>query len=91
MQITLELPDAIAQALMNENGRDLSRQALEALAVSGYREQRLTQKQVGELLGLSRIETEDFLAQHVDLYDYEPGELARELADYRRAADQAGR
>ena len=44
----------------------------------------LTQLQVGQLLGLSRIEAEDFLAQDVDLYDYDSAELQREaeaLAD----------
>jgi hypothetical protein len=78
MVITLELPDGIAQALTDPSERDLARRALEALAVAEYRAQRLTQKQVGELLALSRIETEDFLAAHLDLYDYDPSELRRE-------------
>ena len=52
-----------------------ARHALEALAVDGYREHRLTQKQVGELLGFSRIQAEDFLAAHFDLYDYDPVQL----------------
>jgi hypothetical protein len=34
--------------------------------------------QVGKLLGFSRVETENFLAQHVDLYSYDPQELKRE-------------
>ena len=56
-----------------------SRAALEALALEGYRRGILTQLQVGQLLYLSRIETEDFLAQHVDLYDYDSAELHREI------------
>lgn len=78
MVVTLDLPDSIAHALTDHSDRDLTRRVLEALAIDGYREQRLTQKQVGELLGLSRIQTEDFLAAHVDLVDYDPSELRRE-------------
>lgn len=76
MIVTLDLPDDIAQALASQG--DLPRRALEALAVDGYRRETLTQLQVGRLLGLSRVETEDFLAKHVDLYNYEPSELHRE-------------
>jgi len=77
MIVTLELPDDIAFALA-AHGEDLSRCALEGLAVAGYRQESLSQRQVGQLLGLSRIETEDFLAQHTDLYNYDPNELQRE-------------
>jgi predicted HTH domain antitoxin len=76
MTVTLELPDDIAEALAAHG--DVSRQALEALAIDGYRQQALTQLQVGKLLGLSRVETEDFLTQHIDLYTYDPSELHRE-------------
>ena len=41
---------------------------LETLALESYRLGTLTQLQVGHTLGLSRIEAEDFLAQHADLY-----------------------
>ena len=59
------------------------RKALEALAIEGYRSRTLTQFEVGQLLGLSRIETEDFLALHVDLYDYSNEELTA-VADLTR-------
>jgi predicted HTH domain antitoxin len=78
MVLTLDLPDNIAQALSVTSGADLSRKSLEALAVEGFREKKLSQFQVGQLLGLSRIETEDLLARHADLYDYDPAELNRE-------------
>jgi predicted HTH domain antitoxin len=78
MVLTLELPDNIAQALSVPGGADLSRKALEALAIEGFREKKLSQFQVGQLLGLSRIETEDLLARHADLYDYDPAELNQE-------------
>ncbi len=77
MEITIRIPDELARALADAGG-DLSRRTVEALAVDGYRRGSLSQLQVGQLLGFSRIETEDFLARHVDLYDFEPGELDRE-------------
>lgn len=72
MKITVELPDDVAQHA------NAGREALEALAVEGYRARKLTQFQVGQLLGLSRIQTEDLLARHTDLYDYSTGELEAE-------------
>jgi predicted HTH domain antitoxin len=72
MQITVELPDDIA------SHPDGGREALEALAVEAYRSRTMTQFQAGRLLGLSRIQTEDFLARHVDLYDYSTAELEAE-------------
>ena len=77
MEITIRIPDDLGRALAATGG-DLSRQTLQALAIDGYRRGSLTQLQVGQLLGLSRIETEDFLAQYIDLYDYDPAELDRE-------------
>lgn len=88
MVVTLDLPDEIARALTDHSDRNLVRRAPEALAVDGYREHRLTQKQVGELLGLSRIETEDLLAAHLDLYDYDPSELAREAQQLKVFSEQ---
>ena len=76
MTLTLELPDEIALALSSRG--DLSRRALEALALEGYRQEALSQSQVGKLLGLSRTEAEDFLAGHTDLYRYDSEELHRE-------------
>jgi hypothetical protein len=78
MVLTLELPDSIAAALSAPSGRDLSRKALEALAIEGFREKKLSQFQVGQMLGLSRIEAEDLIARHADLYDYDPAELQQE-------------
>lgn len=52
---------------------------LEALAVEGYRQEILTQLQVGKLLGLASVETEDFLARHVNLDRHDLEELNREF------------
>ena len=86
MTLTLELPDSIAQIFASRG--DLSRQVLEALAVDGYRQKILTQMQVGQLLGLARIETEDFLAKHTDIYDYSMEELEAEADVLQRLCQQ---
>ena len=91
MVLTLEVPDEIARALSGAEHADPHRFALEAVAAEGYRDNRLTQKQVGEILGLSRIQTEDFLALHADMVDYEPGELARETESMRRYSESGPR
>jgi hypothetical protein len=62
MQVTIDLPDELAQLLQRQG--DLPRQLLEAYASDGYRTEKLTQYQVGQLLGLDRWKTEEFLANH---------------------------
>lgn len=88
MVVTLDLPDNIAPALTESGDKDLRRLSLEGLAIEGYREQRLRQRQVSELLGMTRIEAEDFLAAHIDLYDYDPAVLRRETEQLRKLSDQ---
>jgi hypothetical protein len=88
MLVTLDLPDDIAQALASQ-GSDLSRRALEALAIDGYKDRNLTQLQVGKLLGFSRVEAEEFLARHCDLYDYDPADLLREANALKEFAERS--
>ena len=87
VRVILDIPDEIAAQIL-ARGQELSNAAMEALALESYRLRTLTQLQVGQLLGLSRIETEDFLARHCDLYDYEPGELQREAETLARLSDR---
>jgi Uncharacterised protein family (UPF0175) len=63
MEVTIRIPDEVARQV-SPVGSDLSRRALEAQAMEGYREQTLTLYQVSQMLGLSRVETEDFLGRH---------------------------
>ena len=58
--VTLEIPEDLA-ALLRSRGRDLSRAALEALAVEEYRAKRLSDAQFRRLLGLSRFEADGLL------------------------------
>ena len=86
MEITLRIPDHIAQRL-SAAGKDLSQRALEAIALEGYRDQSLTLYQVSEILGLSRIETEDFLGQHqVPLAAIDSAVLDREASLFEEAS-----
>lgn len=62
MEVKIQIPDHLAQRLWN--GGDAARQVLEAFALEAYREDTLTLFEVSELLGLTRVETEDLLGQH---------------------------
>ena len=51
MNVTIQIPDEIARRL-TAAGEDLSRRALEALAVEEYRHDRLTKPELRRLLGI---------------------------------------
>lgn len=86
MEVTLRIPDDVAERI-SASGGDVSRRALEALALEGYREQILTLYQVSEMLRLSRVEREDFLGQqHVPLATIDQADLDREAALFEAAA-----
>ena len=63
MQITVQLPDDLTQH------PDPGREALEALAIEGYRAGALSHYQASQLLGLSRFEFDGFLKKR-HIYDY---------------------
>jgi predicted HTH domain antitoxin len=91
MEVTLHIPDDVAQRLSAKGG-DVSRRALEALAIEGYREQALTLYQVSEMLGLSRIEAEDFLGRHqVSLAPIGQADLDREATLFQAAPRRTSR
>jgi len=69
MQITLELPEDIAQGL-ESSWKDVPRVALESLALEGYRSGALTAAQLRRLLGFeTRMQVDAFLKEH-EVYDY---------------------
>jgi predicted HTH domain antitoxin len=91
MDIALHIPDDVYRRLSAAGG-DVSRRALEALALEGYRDETLTLYQVSEMLGLSRIETEDFLGKHhVPLSVIEDVDLDREAAIFEAAPRRQSR
>lgn len=86
MEVTLHIPDEIVKQLSAAGG-NVSRRALEAIALESYREQTLTLHQVSEMLGLSRVETEDFLGRHhVPLAVIDGADLDREAALFETAS-----
>jgi predicted HTH domain antitoxin len=77
MQVTIEIPDDLAEEL-KQNGENISREMLEAFAVEGYRTEKLSRGQVSELLGLNFWETEEFLKQHGAYLHYDVADLERD-------------
>jgi predicted HTH domain antitoxin len=63
MLITVQLPDDLSQHL------DPGREALELLAIGGYRDGKLSHRQASRILGLSRFEFDAFLKER-DIYDH---------------------
>lgn len=86
MEVRFRIPNHVAQHL-SAAGADLPRRALEALALEGYRDQSLTLYQFSEMLGFSRVETEDFLGQHgIPLASIGEADLDREAALFEAAS-----
>lgn len=80
MTVILNIPDEVA-ANLGVKEPALPRAMLEAFAVEGYREGRLSAKQVRLLLGHdSRWKTEDFLSAH----NVWPGLTVEEVAEDSR-------
>ena len=59
MEVTLKLPDEIAEGLGREG--ELPRRVLEALVLQRYLSEEISLGRLAELLGLSRTEAEGFL------------------------------
>jgi len=84
MRIWLDLPDDLVDQL-TEQGQDLSRSALEALAIDAYRMNRITSHQLDQLLdGPSRYELDGFLKHHRVPLEYTFVDLEREGSNSAR-------
>ncbi|MDQ2688159.1 MAG: UPF0175 family protein, partial [Armatimonadota bacterium] len=64
--------------------QELSRFALEAVALEGYRRAALTQGQVGEMLGLSFWQTEEFLRAHGAFLHYDIEDFDKDMQALER-------
>jgi predicted HTH domain antitoxin len=85
MDVIIHIPKGIEEQLEAAFGRDLAGAAREALAIEGYRTERLSLGQVAELLGVSTTEADQFLKErHVPLLytvdDFERDRKALESA-----------
>ena len=83
MRVTIDLPDDISAAL-EDRWRNIPRQALEALAVEGYRTGALSENQVRRLLGFeSRFDVHALLKEHRVPLRYTEEDVERDLAAHR--------
>ncbi len=82
MTISFELPQEIEQQVRT-NGMDLPHKAREALLVELYREQKITQHQLGEALGLDDYETDGVLKRYGVGYDLTLEEFEQQIAFLR--------
>jgi len=82
MQITLELPEDIAQTLAF-TWEDLPRAALESLALEAYRSHAITASQLQRLLGFeTRMQVDGFLKEH-EIYDFTSADFEQDRETLR--------
>jgi predicted HTH domain antitoxin len=79
MQVTLNIPDSLAAQLIAA-GESPSQAALEALAIEGYRTQRLSENEVRVLLGYeTRMQVHALLKQHGVYLNYSLSDLEQDI------------
>ena len=89
MQVTVEIPDELASQIA-AGGKDPARAALEALALEGFRNETLSEAEVGKMLGFpTRFEVHAFLKEHGAWMHYSLEDADRDLATSRRVRAQA--
>jgi hypothetical protein len=88
MQITIQLPEDIARHL-GASHPDLSRAALEGIALEGARSGELTTAQVRRLMGFStRNEVDAFLKAHAVFLPVTVADIERDAETSRRFRQQ---
>ena len=89
MNVTVEIPDDLAAALTS-SGQDLGRATLEALALEGYRSDRMTEADIRQLLGFETfMEVHGFLKEHGAFLPYTLEDLEHDRAVARQVARPA--
>lgn len=88
MRVWIDLPEKAVRQLADE-GQDLSKVALEALAVDAYRTNRITARQLCDLLDIpSRYELDGFLKRHGVPLEYSLEDFEREGTTSARLWEQ---
>lgn len=83
MQITIELPDSLANQLQSEN---ISRRVLELLVADYYRQGRIGVAEVRRMLNFSsRWETYEFLKREKAYLPYDENDLQQDVEAIRNA------
>lgn len=84
MQITFTVPDEVAEHVASE-GKSPAQAALEALALEGYRTEKLSESDVRQMLGFeTRMQVHAFLKQHDVYLNYSLAELEDDLHSVHR-------
>jgi hypothetical protein len=84
MDLIVEIPDDVAGRLKAAGG-DLSRRALEALALEEYKRGRLTRHEMRRMLGFeTRAELDEFFKAYEVFASYTPADLERDRRDLQR-------
>lgn len=79
VEVIFQLPDSLAHAF-GETSETRGRRLMEDAAVEEYRVGQLSQRQVGEMLGLDYWQTEHFLAGRRIPLNYSLGDLQADQA-----------
>ena len=79
VEITIQLPDLLAHAL-GATPEARAQRLTEDAAIEEYRAGRLSQRQVGEMLGLDYWQTERFLTERNVPLNYSLGDLQADQA-----------
>ena len=78
MEVTINLPEDVAR-VFSANGADIEREVLEATALEGYREGKLSQAQVRRMLGFATdMQVDAFLKEHEIFLEYDLDDIKRE-------------
>lgn len=80
MSTVMSAMPAAMQENLEAEGRDVSRTDLERLAVDGYQKALLSQRDVGQMLGLDYWEAEAFLKSHNVYPNYGLEDFQQDLA-----------
>lgn len=84
MDLTVPIPDEIVPYMQTVEG-DLSRRALEALALQEYKSGRITDAQLRTMLGFRTVTQSDgFLKEHGVMLDYTLEDLEQDRATLSR-------
>jgi hypothetical protein len=78
MDVTVQIPDDIG-ARLAEAG-DLSRRTLESFALEELKAGRITEPELGRMLGLARLQIDSFLKSHGIYDDYTMEDFVQEQA-----------
>ncbi len=88
MQITIDIPDAIAHR-MTEQWHMLPRKALETLVVEAYKAEIITHAEVGRMLQIpSRYEVDGFLKQSGAYLHYDASDFEQDLLTMQRVENE---